>query len=82
MFVSFSLFIQCYCTVAFQGDVEDLCLTFSVTDNDLGLSSEVNLVPNGANVAVTSANRHQYIQVVAKYYLHDRIVQQSGAFFQ
>lgn len=31
---------------------------------------------------VTSKNRHRYINAVAKYYLHDRIRNQAGAFFK
>ena len=33
-------------------------------------------------MAVTSANKHRYINAVAKYYLHDRLRKQAGAFFK
>ena len=66
----------------YEGDVSDLCLTFSLSDNEMGVQREIDLIPKGANIDVTSSNRYKYIQVVAKYYLHDRIFQQSGAFFQ
>ena len=36
----------------------------------------------GANVPVTSSNKHRYINSVAKYYLHDRIKVPSRAFFR
>jgi len=58
-----------------------LCLTFSVSDTSLGGASEIPLFPGGESVEVTSANRHQYINAVAKHYLHDRLKVQAGAFF-
>ena len=65
----------------YDGDVVDLCLSFSVNDGALGGLEEHALVPGGDKVDVTSANRHQYIHAVAKYYLHDRLRAQAGAFF-
>ena len=59
-----------------------MALTFAVSDNELGMQQEVDLIPNGRNIEVTSMNSHRYIQSVAKYYLHDRIQKQAGAFFQ
>jgi ubiquitin-protein ligase E3 C len=56
----------------FEGDIADLCLTFSVTDDALGGNKEIDLIAGGSNIAVTSSNRHRYINLVAKYYLHDR----------
>ena len=38
-------------------------------------------MPGGEKMDVTSINRHQYIHAVAKYYLHDRLKAQAGAFF-
>ena len=48
----------------------------------MGCTTEKILIPNGSNISVTRSNRHYYVQVVAKYYLHDRIAAQAGAFFQ
>ena len=59
-----------------------MALTFSISDNDYGVQKEIDLIPNGSKVDVTAANKHKYIQLVAKYYLHDRIMQQTGSFFQ
>lgn len=61
--------------------MEDLCLTFSVTDASMGGNKEVELIPGGSNMDVTSKNKHRYINLTAKYYLHDRLRVQSGAFF-
>ena len=46
-----------------------------------GAQQEVDLIPNGQNITVTSKNKHRYVQCVAKYYLHDRIQKQAAAFF-
>jgi ubiquitin-protein ligase E3 C len=66
----------------YDGDIADLCLTFSIIDDSMGGQKEVNLIPNGSNINVTSANKHRYINCCAKYYLHDRIKRQSMSFFK
>lgn len=66
----------------YDGNVEDLALTFSVSDSAFGGHKEIDLIPNGKNINVTASNRHRYINMVAKYYLHDRIRLQAGAFFR
>ena len=40
----------------YEGNVEDLCLTFSVTDENevTGERREVDLIPNGSNITVTN----------------------------
>ena len=48
----------------------------------MGLNKEVELIPGGGNVYVNSTNRYRYVNLVAKYYLHDRLKQQAGAFFR
>ena len=40
-----------------QGNVEDLDLTFSVSDASLGTSSSIDLIPGGSNIAVTTSNK-------------------------
>jgi ubiquitin-protein ligase E3 C len=45
----------------FDGDAEDLCLTFTVSVNDFGGTREIPLIPNGGNIDVTNANKHRYI---------------------
>lgn len=64
----------------YSGDVGDLCLTFSVSTDELGKTTEVDLIPNGRNVSVTDANKHSYVQLVAKHHLVDRLKLQSQAF--
>lgn len=40
-----------------QGDIADLGLTFSVADTSMGGQKEVELLPGGANMDVTTQNR-------------------------
>lgn len=64
----------------YDGDASDLCLSFTVTNQDFGDRVENPLIPNGANIEVTNANKHRYIGLVAKHYVVDRIKEQSEAF--
>ena len=45
----------------YEGDAEDLCLSFTVANNDFGGNTEVALIPNGNDLPVTNANKHRYI---------------------
>lgn len=42
---------------SYEGDIADLSLTFSISDDALGGQREVELFPRGSSVAVTSENR-------------------------
>lgn len=44
----------------YDGDATELCLTFTVANDDFGVS-EVPLVANGANIEVTNENKRRYI---------------------
>ena len=63
----------------FDGDMSDLCLTFTVTTDDFGVS-EQPLIANGSDIEVTNENKCRYIYLVAKYHVSDRIKEQSDAF--
>lgn len=45
----------------YDGNAEDLCLTFTVTVDDFGQTREIPLIPNGINIEVNNANKHRYI---------------------
>jgi ubiquitin-protein ligase E3 C len=46
----------------YDGDVEnDLCLTFSYSTDVFGHTQEIELIPGGSSVAVTSSNRLKYV---------------------
>jgi len=63
----------------YEGDVSDLCLTFTVNNDDFGVK-EVPLIANGASIEVTNMNKRRYIYLVAKHHVSDRIKEQSDAF--
>ncbi|GAX20926.1 ubiquitin-protein ligase E3 C [Fistulifera solaris] len=64
----------------YDGDARDLCLSFTVTTDDFGGTKEIPLVPKGDTLEVTNANKLRYIGLVAKYYVVDRVKEQSEAF--
>jgi hypothetical protein len=45
----------------YDGDAEDLCLTFTIANDDFGGNTELPLIPDGANVAVTNMNKQRYV---------------------
>lgn len=63
----------------YDGDASDLALTFTVMAEEFGGTREISLLPNGGDVEVTNSNKHLYIGLVAKYYVYDRIREQSEA---
>lgn len=71
----------------YPGDVGDLSLDFTVTDQ-ISLPGEPfrtttrNLVPNGENVAVTNENRPLYISYVARHRLIIQPYAQTRAFLR
>lgn len=66
----------------YVGDVEaDLSLNFTVSDEEFGVQRVTELIPNGANIAVTNKNRLSYIFHVANYRLEAQIRLQCSAFF-
>lgn len=66
----------------YQGNVEDLALTFSVSEMEFGQVVTRNLIPNGANVSVTNENRIRYIHVMANYKLNVLSSSESAAFLK
>ncbi len=46
---------------AYEGDVKNLCLTFSVDEQITGSNVTVDLVPAGRNITVTNSNKFDYI---------------------
>ena len=68
----------------YEGDAEDLMLTFSVTDENevTGERREVELIPGGSNLNVTNKNKFRYIYMVADFRLNRRIKRQTDAFIR
>lgn len=67
---------------AYEGDVLDLGLDFTVVCDELGETRVVELKPNGSNIAVTSENKLEYIQLMADFKLNKQIRNQCLAFRQ
>ncbi|RLN90612.1 hypothetical protein BBJ28_00004175 [Nothophytophthora sp. Chile5] len=66
----------------YAGNVEDLALTFSVSEMEFGQVVTRNLVPDGANIPVTNANRIRYMHVMANYKLNVLSSMESAAFLK
>lgn len=66
----------------YDGNVEDLALTFSVTEKEFGEVVTRNLVPDGANIPVTKENRIRYIHLMANYKLNVLSSMESAAFLK
>ncbi|KAJ2515057.1 putative E3 ubiquitin-protein ligase [Coemansia sp. RSA 1939] len=62
-------------------DVEDVfCLTFEASYDALGQVVTVPLVPNGANIPVTSQNRVEYVMRYLQWVLNDSVSRQFEPF--
>ncbi|ORX47544.1 HECT-domain-containing protein [Piromyces finnis] len=71
------LFIKNY-----QGNIEDLSLTFAIDDEQFGRAESVDLITNGSQIPVTDGNKIQYIYHMANYKLNTQINLQCKAFFR
>jgi ubiquitin-protein ligase E3 C len=69
------LFKQLIFLKTYEGNVEDLMLSFNVSDeNELtGERREVDLFAGGSQVPVTNSNRFRYIYMMADFRLNKRI---------
>jgi len=66
----------------YEGDVADMCLDFTVSNDDIGGGGVAELVPGGSQLEVNNSNRIQYIHLVADYRLNKQIKQQCQAFLR
>lgn len=64
-----------------NNDITDILdLTFSVDDEEFGETKIVELQPNGASIAVTEANKQEYVRLVTEQRLTKSIKSQIEAF--
>lgn len=56
----------------YTGDLEDLGLTMTVAENQLGVNEEIQLVKNGGDIPITNENRVIYIQSYSNYMLNTK----------
>ncbi|CAP38890.2 Protein CBG22256 [Caenorhabditis briggsae] len=61
-----------------DNDPADLELTFSLDDSIFGETQNVELIPGGANVAVTEENKEEYIEAVISWRFVNRIEKQMN----
>ena len=66
----------------YDGDISDLCLYMSYTDNNFGNYEEVSLVPGGKDIQVNQENKMQYVRLFANYILNKRDGMQAKAFME
>lgn len=64
----------------YDGDVADLSLTFSTTEEFFGVITTRELVPGGKVINVTNSNKIIYIHLMAHFRMHTQIKQQTIAF--
>ncbi|KAK6617229.1 hypothetical protein RUM44_005560 [Polyplax serrata] len=67
---------------SYEGDVLDLGLDFIIMNEELGETRIEELKPGGKSIPVTSANRIEYIHLMADYKLNKQIRTQCIAFKQ
>jgi ubiquitin-protein ligase E3 C len=65
-----------------NSNVDQLGLTFSISTSHLGHVEDVDLIPNGRNIPVTSANLTRYLHVVANFRTNLQIQRHTAAFVQ
>mmetsp|Transcript_716 Transcript_716/g.1885 ORF Transcript_716/g.1885 Transcript_716/m.1885 type:complete len:690 (-) Transcript_716:90-2159(-) len=63
-----------------DGDVAELGLTFSVTQEVYGEKRTHELVPGGADLEVSAANRDDYVRAYVAHVLNGSVERQFGAF--
>ncbi|XP_072956198.1 E3 ubiquitin-protein ligase UPL7 [Typha angustifolia] len=66
----------------FDGDVVELSLDFTVTEELCGKRVVTELKPGGKNVSVTNENKLQYVHAMADYKLNRRILPFANAFYR
>ncbi len=64
-----------------KDDVEDVfCLDFSVSYENYGATTVVQLMPNGSNIPVTQVNKAHYVKLYVEWLLVDSIKDQFDSF--
>ncbi|RFU78018.1 e3 ubiquitin- ligase huwe1 [Trichoderma arundinaceum] len=64
-----------------ENDITDIITeTFSVEDDEFGVTKIVDLVPNGREIAVTEENKHEYVRVVVEHKLLSSVKEQMENF--
>lgn len=57
----------------YDGDVKELCLDFTVTEESIGKRHIIELKPGGKDVCVTNESKLQYVHAMADYKLNRQV---------
>ena len=57
----------------YEGDLQELCLDFTVSEEFCGKMSVIQLKPGGKHIWVTIENKMQYIHAMAYYKLNRQV---------
>jgi len=64
-------------------DITDIIdYTFSIEDDEFGVTTVHDLIENGRNVAVTEENKHEYVRMVVEHKLLTSVKDQMEAFLK
>lgn len=66
----------------YEGDVKELSLDFTITEEWLGTMHIIELKPGGKDISVTDENKLQYIHAIADYKLNRQMLPLSNAFYR
>lgn len=70
------------CVKHYEGDVQDLDLTFSLNEDCMGKLVTHELVPGGKAIPVTNENKISYMHLMAHFRMHSQIQEQTAAFLR
>ncbi|KAK4241387.1 hypothetical protein C8A03DRAFT_12333 [Achaetomium macrosporum] len=66
-----------------ENDITDIITeTFSVEDDEFGVTKVVDLIPNGRNVPVTEENKHEYVRLIVEHKLLTSVKDQMEHFLK
>ncbi|KAM7209456.1 E3 ubiquitin protein ligase [Naviculisporaceae sp. PSN 640] len=66
-----------------ENDITDIIVeTFSVEDDEFGVTKVVDLIENGRNVAVTEENKHEYVRLIVEHKLLSSVKDQMEHFLK
>ena len=66
-----------------ENDITDIITeTFSVEDEEFGVTNVVDLTPGGRDIAVTEENKHEYVRLVVEHKLLSSVKEQMENFLK
>jgi len=66
-----------------ENDITDIIVeTFSVEDDEFGVTKVVDLIENGRNIPVTEENKHEYVRLIVEHKLLSSVKDQMEHFLK